>query len=219
MQFNLVAIAGVMAAATLAAGASATTYPNLIVDGGFEDSGFGGTSTYYNIGRDHATPVGFGWKASNVDIVANGAYAPYLADGGDYVVDLSGYGTKGYIAQKVTTEIGLSYTLSFDYAKQARIVDPTLLVQLDGTTFATLVGQAEWNLFSQTFVATKTSYMIYLKSSGTHNSGVYIDNVLLIDPPTTIPEPTTWGLMLSGLALVGLATRFRAGYRSRSVTA
>lgn len=214
MRFGSIGVAALLAiqvaASPAATSGGAVVYPNLLANPGFENTGFGETSYFYNIGRDHATPADFGWTANNIDIVKNNRYGPSSLDGsGKYSVDLVGFGTQGSIEQTIETTIGLNYTLAFDYANNAHAKGTTAIVKLNSTTLATLTGTNAWLHFSQTFVATSASYLINIASIGDHNSGTLIDNVSFVDPPS-VPEPAAWVMMALGFGLVGITRRRRS---------
>ena len=199
-----------MQVAVSPAAATSVVYPNLLANPGFENIGFGGTNYYYNIGKDHAAPADFGWTANNIDIVKNSHYGPASPIGsGQYSVDLVGFGTHGSIEQTIETEIGLNYILAFDYANNVHAKGTTAIVRLNGATLATLTGTNVWMHFSQTFVATSTSYLVNIASIGENNSGTLIDNISFVDPPS-VPEPAAWAMMILGLGLVGITRRRRS---------
>lgn len=195
-----------LATAALLGAAAPTVAANLIVNGGFEATGFGGTGSYYNIGSggDHAVPGDFGFTVSsnNVDIIANGVYTAGLAGGGAYNLDLVGYGATGEISRSFATVLGKSYLVSLDYnqngsGRQAE-------VRIDGLAIGTLIGSSTWQNFTTSFIGTGATVTFAVTNTvGGGNAGVVLDNISV----TAVPEPAAWGMMLAGFALIGFAKR------------
>lgn len=183
---------------------------NLIVNGGFENTGFGGTGSYYNVGAggDHAVPADFGFAVpvNNVDIIANGVYAPALAGGGAYNLDLVGYGSTGQIAQTFATKLGKTYAVSLQYAQNGsgRVAD----VSVNGTAIGTLIGTGAFQTFNGSFVGTGAPVTFAVTETvGGDNAGIVLDNISV---STAVPEPASWTLMVAGFGLVGFAYRRRS---------
>ncbi|HEY2708172.1 MAG TPA: PEP-CTERM sorting domain-containing protein [Caulobacteraceae bacterium] len=197
---------------------------NLLVNGNFEATGFGGTTTYYNIGTapgtggsggpDHPIPSDFGWKVptqvvddvvvNNVDIVANNnLFAPKLTNGGAYVLDLVGYGSTGAIEQSIGTVANQLYNLTFEYSSNNGINGPT--AQVDGNgVIGSVTGTHAWQTFTGSFVGTGSPVNISITEGvGGGNAGVFLDNVSV----SAAPEPSTWALMMLGIGGVGAAAR------------
>ena len=202
------AIAAIAAASALAAATPAAAV-ELLANGNFENTGFGGTGSYYNLGNtgaDHAVPADFGFAVpvNNVDIIANGAYTPFLATGGAYNLDLVGYGSTGAISQTFNTVLGRVYTVSLDYTVNG---GGTADVSVDGGSIGTIVGTGTWQNFATSFVGTGSGVTFAITETvGGNSGGVVLDNVSV----TAIPEPATWALMIAGFGMVGFAARRRA---------
>ena len=148
-----------------------------------------------------------GWYASTFDNVAN-----------------VGYST----VQTISTFdllAGYSYTLSFDYSRQAFSAgngpfDTSLIASLGSfsQTFTDVVGfyyGEDWNTATLTWTHALTQLgqrIVFTASGPAGYSGMDIDNVAMAGlPPVTapVPEPETWAMLLAGLALVGRMTRRR----------
>jgi hypothetical protein len=181
----------------------------LIVNGGFENTGFGGTGTYYNLGgngADHGVPADFGFSVpvNNVDIIANGVYTPYLATGGAYNLDLVGYGSTGAISQTFDTVLGKTYVVKVDYNENGsgKVAD----VSINGGSIATLTGSSTWQTSKSTFIGTGSPVTFAITETvGGNSGGVVLDNVSV-----AVPEPASWVMMIAGFGLVGFAARRRA---------
>ncbi len=190
----------------------------LVTNGGFENSGFGGTTSYYNIGgpgADHAVPAGFGFAVpvNNVDIVANGVFAPALATGGKYNLDLVGYGSTGAIVQFFTTRPGAKYTLSFDYAENNGVDGATAIAFSGNGTDATIAATHAWQHYTGTLIGSTRGGLdgiAFNETYGANNGGVFLDNISVTG--NTVPEPAAWALMVAGFGLVGAATRCRRSF-------
>ena len=208
----MVRVANILLAASALALAAPAFAAEHIVNGGFEATGFGGTGGYYNLGgaaADHAVPADFGFAVpvNNVDIVANGVYGPSYAFGGAYALDLVGYGSTGAISQTFNTLAGKTYTVSFAYAKNNGITAPTADVLVDNAVIGSVTGTGQWQVFTTSFVGTgaPTTFAIS-ETFGGGNAGVFLDNVSVTG---SVPEPATWGLLLAGFGMVGIAARGR----------
>ena len=201
-----------LAAATLATPLAAAEH---IVNGGFEALGFGGTGGYYNVGTlstgfggpDHAIPSDFGFAVpvNNVDIIRNGVYTASLASGGNYNLDLVGYGATGAISQTFATHAGSLYTVSFDYTENGG--GKTADVLVDNVSIGSVAGTGSWQTFTGSFIGTGAPVTFAISElAGGGNGGVVLDNISVTG---AVPEPATWGLMLAGFVMVGVAARSR----------
>lgn len=199
------ALGAALLAATVAVPASAA---QLIVNGNFENTGFGGTSSYYNLGNTgatHAVPADFGFDVpiNNVDLIANGVFAANLAGGGAYNLDLVGFGSTGAISQTFATTLGATYHVSLAYTVNGA---GTADVSVDGSSIGSIVGTGTWQTFTNTFLGTGNAVTFAITElTGGGNGGVVLDNISV----TSVPEPAMWGLMLVGFGLVGVASRRR----------
>lgn len=182
---------------------------NLIVNGGFENTGFGGTSSYYNVGdtgADNPIPGDFGFAVpvNNVDIIANGVYAPFLATGGAYNLDLVGYGSTGAISQTFATVLGRTYTVSIDFTQNGG--GKSADVNVNGAAIGTLVGTGAWQTFTTTFIGTGAATTFDITEIlGGGNGGVVLDNISV----SAVPEPETWAMLVAGFGMTGFAMRKR----------
>lgn len=134
----------------------------------------------------------------------------YLADDGEYFVDLSGFGTAAGLGAAleqtlVSLVAGESYTVSLRYFGNA----PDIAV--DGVSLgATGAGMLAWQTLSGSFVAGGGSALLSLRN--VPSSGfVFIDDVRVSGPlaggPGTVPLPSS--LALAGLGLLLAAGRGR----------
>jgi len=130
------------------------------------------------------------------------------------------------IEQILGTTAGNSYTLNFWAAHRPR--DNRGFSQIDvyiNSVFFASSGRIttpyQWNNVSQTFAASGASTTIEFRSMGNQNSyGDFLDNVSVVTDErimnNTVPEPSSFALLGTGVALVGfMAHRRRPSCSSR----
>jgi hypothetical protein len=128
----------------------------------------------------------------------------------------------GTLSQTITglTEDSL-YTLTFSYALAQQVgftganYDNYWQVGFGDSTQNTSLlsiangGFSGWKTATMTFAASSTSQVLSFLAQGTAPGAppfLLLDNVSLI---SAVPEPSTWGMMLGGLGLVGFMARRR----------
>jgi len=177
---------------------------NLLVNGSFEaDAQAAGTWNIY--------PSLTGWTGLN-NIELRNNVAGQASDGVNFVeLDTN---SNNSMYQSINTVLGQVYTLSFDYSgREGVAANSNPIKAFWGDEFlaqakASGVGKSGNNWTTLTFDVIGTGGIVNLKFSavGTSDSfGGSLDNVIL----TAVPEPSTYGMMLAGLALIG----FTAGRR------
>lgn len=204
--------------ATLSALCAFTALPaqaatNLLANGSFETPSIAGSDvTYYSEGSTGIT----GWTVVGGPI--HNTHANFLpASDGSQWVDLTGdfgYG-KGLRSDTVSTILGTSYELSFDLGAHELFGSASVSVSINGgasqlfSNIYQLPGVMDWERKTLTWVADATSAQISFLGAANgllSNDGVIgLDNVVL----SAVPEPGTWGMLLAGLGLVGVAARRR----------
>jgi hypothetical protein len=213
--------AGVAAAAALASAASASA-AELVTNGGFEAIGSGaqpegwGGLTYYTDGTHPGNVLLPGWTvdAGSVDLTGtNTVWGPAAA--GQYSLDINGWDA-GTISQVLNTVIGRTYTVTFDYSRNAAgAPDPATadvsagghVVHVSAANDPLLFGTGGhmlWQTGSFTFTGTGSD-VIQLRATVPGNGGVFFDNVSV----SGAPEPASWALMIGGLGLTGATLRRR----------
>lgn len=234
MRFHRLIMASTFLAGTFVAGAAITsnanaTVVNLIQDGSFESPTI--SSWYEEYGATPPAGTNYGgtsfsssWTVTtnNVDIVS-GAITGSQAYSGSQYLDLVGTGTTGGISQTFATTVGTTYTLTFAYANNpwstTTASASVSVVGSNGPEFydtvthdtSTTADGLFWTLFTATFVAdSTTSTLSFTNLVGAENGGVLLDDVSVVDPPSAVPEPATWVMMLAGFAGVGYL-----GYRRK----
>lgn len=144
---------------------------------------------------------------SSTDLIGTGFYDFYPGNGN--YVDLdgsSGTGNNPAGVLKSKTSFGAgTYTLSFDLAGNARgAANQTTIVTLGGTTVASLNLSSSDPFTLHTFTFTTTGgNLMFLEQGPSDQQGNILDNVTL----TSVPEPTTWALMLIGFGGLGAVMR------------
>lgn len=165
-----------------------------------------------------------GWTTLNGTDTAwiqNGnPYAIPAADG-NFFLDLTGYtdtGKFGGVSQTFATTAGTTYLVTFDlgYGGSYSVLrGPTSLTASAGTfsnTFTSGSGApnpAVWDLESFQFTATSSSSTLsFIGASTAGEDYIGLDNVH-VDPlsASTVPEPSSLALVLSGVGVVGRLVR------------
>jgi hypothetical protein len=216
----MAALACAAAAFAAAAPASAT---NLLTNGSFDDVGAGATPegwgglTYYVDGTHpgHVALPGWTVAAGSVDLTDTHTTWGPAADG-EYSLDINGWDA-GTIRQGLNTVVGQTYTVTFDYSRNAAgAPDPaTADVSAGGQVFHVTApnnpglfgtgGHMLWQTGSFSFVGTGHD-TLQLMATVPGNGGVFFDNVAVSGG---VPEPATWALTICGLGMAGGALRRR----------
>ncbi|MGD0000496.1 MAG: carbohydrate binding domain-containing protein [Bryobacteraceae bacterium] len=168
---------------------------NLVVNCGFETGDFSGWTTGGNFGATGVTSGPF--------------YAYSVANSGTYYAVLGPVGSDGILSQTLTTNPGDSYTVSF---------------YLDAVGDGTSDFSAYWNTDVLMSVGNPntgdvwTQYLFTVIGTGSDTiqlnfrddpAYIALDDIVVLDAGTAIPEPGSLGLLISGLAVVILARRRR----------
>jgi Protein of unknown function (DUF642)/PEP-CTERM motif len=217
------------ALAALFAAASVAQAQNLLVNGSFEEGAF------VNQGNQTMSPgvgstVISGWTVLTDATAWINAGNPFglAASDGSRFLDLTNYSAGAPFAgmsQTFATTAGATYTLSFDLGGSNFWGRPDALIASAAGTSATFTtGPAstttpnnDWYHESMTFTATGATTTLTLQGSVGFNY-IGLDNVSVAllsgpgptpDPVPAIPEPSTWALMLAGLAAIGTVARRR----------
>jgi hypothetical protein len=206
-------ILGYGLAAFLAAGvaASSAQATNLVVDGGFESPAI---STWYV----NETSNFSGWTlvTNNVDIVHQGYNGASPAHEGAQYLDLVGYGSTGEISQSLATVAGQKYSLTFWYSNNPWSTSSASAVATVGSLTASVTHSGAsaadlgWSKYTGSFVATGPTVLDFNNTYGYGNGGVLLDGISV----SSVPETSTWIMMLAGFGALGFA-----GLRRKAVAA
>lgn len=195
------------AVVALAVSQSAVASPNLVVNGGFESSGFLGTYTTYTQGSSALT--GWNIELGSVDLI-NTYWTPAS---GNYSLDLSG-NNDGLISQILSTVQGQKYHVSFSMAGNPDDNDYVKTIQVGLSnqplyTFDT-TGQTKldmgWMTKGFDFIATGATSKLFFAGTQESPWGAALDNISV----TAVPEPESYAMMLMGLGLMGFVARRRS---------
>lgn len=220
-----IAVAAVAATLGMAHAASAS---ELLVNGSFEDvgnaqpQGWGGYTFGYDTGVTGTDMFGGpnalpGWTVNfgNVDVTGLGSPWGPAADGNNSL-DINGW-EAGSISQTFNTVAGATYTVSFDYSRNAAgAPDPAIATVTAGGQGVTVIAPNDgslgseynfiWKPVSFTFVGSGAATTLTATAITGTNGGVFFDNFQVNG---AVPEPATWALMIGGFGLAGAALRAR----------
>ncbi len=208
----------------LALAASASVASAQLTNGSFESAAVnpGGSFTTHAVGNTQIT----GWTVYKANIDYIGTFWP--ASDGVRSLDLNGDQGFGGIYQGVALGAGNQYRLQFDQSSNglgastirvywapsiAALSDPSALTQAFNWSFPVGGTGMGWQTQTWDFTAGFANGVLAFESaSGGTANGPALDNVrltLVRDANTTVPEPSTYALLASGLAGVGLVARRR----------
>jgi len=153
-----------------------------------------------------------GWTVSDgtVDLIGAGFFD--LHPGNGRYVDLDGStGNAGVLSKSLMLTGGVTYSATFDLGGSRRgdtnVVDVAFGSTLDNFTLLSADGYTSATLM---FTPGSTGlYSLSFANVGGDNLGAILDNVVVASQTAVIPEPSTYALMLGGLALVGALARRR----------
>jgi hypothetical protein len=155
-----------------------------------------------------------GWTVANGTVDLIGAPPPFfdLIPGNGHYVDLDGSTSNaGEFSKALSLTGGVTYTASFQLAGSHR-GDTNVVDVSFGSSLATYTLASADPLGTLTLVFTpgaSGSFSLTFANRGGDNLGALLDNVEVTT--AAIPEPSTYALMLAGLAGVGFVARRRAG--------
>jgi hypothetical protein len=215
----LLALVSVKANASLIAnGSFENTNKTFVGDGNLVDELSSGSTTIPGWTTINGVPTAW---------IQNGNPYGISASDGSYFLDLTGYsnvGTYGGVSQSFATVAGSSYVVTFDLGyggNSTAFGGPvSVLVSAGGSsgTFTSASGSpnpAVWDPETFAFTATGSSSTLSLIGKSTAG-GFYIglDNVdVELGTATTtsssVPEPGTYTLLLTGMSFLGCAARRR----------
>lgn len=189
-----------------------------IINGSFElgtDPGAGFTTE--GVGSTAIT----GWEVGGFGVDYIGGY--WQASDGVRSIDLSGF-SSGSLSQVLDTVIGTTYLVTFDLSgnPEGGLGNKIAVVSISGSlpdvklyevTAANSTTNMNWESFSYSFTAFATSSVLRFASAEYSPYGPALDNVSIIEDGggigATVPEPTTWAMLIVGFGLVGVSARKR----------
>lgn len=213
--------AALLCAGLVAGTANAAT----IINGSFEMGTDPGASfTTLTAGSDAIT----GWQVGGFGVDYIGGY--WQASDGVRSVDLSGTNA-GSVWQNFETEVGQTYTVQFDLSgnPDAGVATKIAVVSISGSlpevklyevTAANSRENMNWQTYTYTFTAFASTSTLTFASADYSPYGPALDNVSILEDGggagSTVPEPSTWAMLIIGFGLVGVSARKRV---MKSVTA
>lgn len=186
-------------AALMAAGSAWAAPVELVSNGSFEENAQGaGSWAIYN---------GLTGWSGNIELRNN--VAGTAADGVNFVeLDTTGNSS---ISQSIQTALNQTYTLSFQFQDRAGVASSSqgLDVSWNGATVGSVNNSLNggWQTVTYTLIGNGSMEALKFTATGTSDSyGTSLDNVSLT---AAVPEPETYGMLLAGLAAIGLVVRRR----------
>jgi hypothetical protein len=165
----------------------ASAQGNLVVNGDFQTGTFAGWTKSGN--------------TSLSDVISNTVTSNH-----SFVWRAGSTGSLGYISQNIATQIGQTYSFSYDVYNTATR-NSIFEAYFDGVKIAGFTNEVHnWTHYSfDNLVATGLATEIKF---GARNDPSFtrLDNVTLT---AAVPEPETYALMLAGLGLIGAVSRRR----------
>lgn len=198
-------------------GVSQTSKANLITNGSFETGTFVSNSQAAMSLSTGSTAM-TGWSVINDSLAWIGPSNPWglTASRDDFFLDLTGYSFGapfGGIAQTISTIAGQTYELSFDLGSSNSYGRPNAILASAGLTSAIFTGALtgsnnEWQHFILPFTANSAN-MIISFTGYTGQSYIGLDNVAVNAAATSVPEPATLAMLVTGLGLLGFIARHK----------
>lgn len=187
---------------------SVSAHANLIVNGGFEQPNFNGTTWTWT----PSTNVD-GWDGSNIELWKSGFNGVASFDGSNQHAELNAHPYSGQpfnIFQTFSTTVGQSYDVTFAYRARANNSEE-FNFGIDGliSEYINDHTTAGWSVYSTSFIANDTNATIRFTSVNplTQTVGNFIDDVSVVSSPTQVAEPATLALLGLGLAGLGFSRR------------
>lgn len=223
MKMKFFSTVAIVATAFFSADAHAV---NLIVNGGFEDGVYSsalGGNTNPNVPVGWTSSVGFDLHPT-FNFVTTSPTPNTTPFAGTYSLSIGNYDaeTPASLSQTVTDVVGGVYTLS--YTAEYGGNDPSAILKvLSFTTLSQGVVLSNddrsfpWYTATYNYPIIGTGSDVITISAITNPSEWYVDNVSFSGPSpvvASVPEPSTWAMLLIGFAGLGFA-----GYRRATKSA
>ncbi len=194
----------VLAALAIAGSANAATIVNGSFEIGIPDPGSFATVPAGGSNID-------GWTVGGAGVDYIGSY--WVSQDGARSLDLSAL-TAGSVSQDIATDIGTTYVVSFymsgnpDGAPDIKTLtasagSTSANYNVDTSTFAT--PDLVWTRYTLRFTALAAATTLTFGSADDSPWGPALDNITI----AAVPEASTWGMLIAGLGLVGMASRRR----------
>ncbi len=217
-------LANILAAAAFLAAsfaASATT----LVDGSFETKGAAtpGLSDYcYDGFSAGGRPIcaASPWTGGGVIVTGAGPWGGTTTPAGNYYGFVQGTSVVSQSFTATETGTGVLTWIDANRGNQGGLQSYTVSI-FDGTTttglgtytsaFGGFVGRstASFGLINGTsYTLSFTGLTTYIGTNDSDRTS-FIDNVVLTSTAATVPEPSTWAMLIAGFGLVGFAARRR----------